>query len=343
MRTTTTSLRKFSRRSSAGVRSDKAIRQPVQISNVLIPIDFSPPSLEAIEFALPLLKRFSANLHLVHVFEPDYTLAAMTAMPLIVPELEVGRRVRRHLKNVAKKYSVDLRGENIHALRGQPFEEICRFARQAKVDLIVTSTRGHTGLKHLLLGSTAERVVRYSPCPVLVVRGVERMKRGANGSRPASAFRKILVPIDFSKCSMQGLDYAKVLAKQFGSTLVLLHSVHLEYYVASDEYARYDLPLLMQQTEKIAKEQMRHLVEKTNWDGIKVETALEIGHAGQQICDRAHDRQVDLIVTSTHGTTGLKHILVGSTAEFVVRNAHCPVLVVPSHERPADTPTRKQT
>lgn len=315
----------------------------MQISNVLISIDFSPPSLEAIEFALPLLKRSGADLHLVHVFEPDYALAAMTAMPLIIPELEVGRRVRRHLKNVAKKYSVDLRGENIHALRGRPFEEICRFARQAKVDLIVTSTRGHTGLKHLLLGSTAERVVRYSPCPVLVVRGVERMKRGANGSRPASAFRKILVPIDFSKCSMQGLDYAKVLAKQFGSTLVLLHSVHLEYYVASDEYARYDLPLLMQQTEKIAKEQMRDLVEKTNWNGVKVETALEIGHAGQQICDRAQDRQVDLIVTSTHGTTGLKHILVGSTAEFVVRNAHCPVLVVPSHARPAVTSTRKQT
>jgi nucleotide-binding universal stress UspA family protein len=338
---TTISLKKFSRRNAVRVRADRVVRKSAQISNVLVSTDFSPPSLEAIEFALPLSKQFSAQLHLVHVFEPDYPLSSLPTFPLIVSELEVGRRVRRHLKDVAKKYKVELQPGNIHALRGRPFEEICRLARQARVDLIVTSTRGHTGLKHLLLGSTAERVVRYSPCPVLVVRGVDRMKQDANGSGPALAFRRILVPVDFSKCSMQGLDYAKALAKQFDSTLVLLHSVHLSYYVASDEYARYDLPLLLQQSEKIAKEQMRDLVQQTDWEGIKVETSLEIGHAGQQICYRAQDQHADLIVTSTHGTTGLKHILVGSTAEYVVRHAHCPVLVVPSRERPDVTSTKR--
>lgn len=142
---------------------------------------------------------------------------------------------------------------------------------------------------------------------------------------------------------MKGLDYAKALAKQFGSTLVLLHSVHLEYYVASDEYARYDLPMLMQQVEKTAKKQMRDLVQRTDWEGIKVETSLEVGHAGEQICDRAQDRHADLIVTSTHGMTGLKHILLGSTAEYVVRHAHCPVLVVPSRERPVIASSKTQT
>jgi nucleotide-binding universal stress UspA family protein len=343
---TTTSLKKFSRRSSTSLRTDRAIRKPVQISNVLIPIDFSPPSLEAIEFALPLIKKFGAHLHLVHVFESDYPLASMAAMPLIVPELEVGRRVRSHLKDVARKYSIDLNAKNIHALEGRPFQQICDLARKIDIDLIVASTRGKTGLKHLALGSTAERIVRYSPCPVLVVRGPDQEKKdGRDGKhpRPALVFRKILVPIDFSACSMKGLDYAKALAKQFGSTLVLLHSVHLEYYVASDEYARYDLPMLMQQVEKTAKKQMRDLVQKTDWEGIKVETSLEVGHAGEQICDRAQDRHADLIVTSTHGTTGLKHILLGSTAEYVIRHAHCPVLVVPSRERPALPLTKTQT
>ena len=198
------------------------------------------PSLEAIEFALPLLKQFGADLHLVHVFAPDYPLASMAAMPLIVPELEVGKRVRRHLKDVAKKYSVELRRENIHAIKGRSFEEICRLARDSGIDLIVTSTRGLTGLKHLALGSTAERVVRYSPCPVLVVRPVDRKKKaGGNGkmTKRELSFGKILVPIDFSDCSMKGLAYAKALAKQFGSKLVLLNSVALQYYVTSDEYA----------------------------------------------------------------------------------------------------------
>lgn len=308
----------------------------MKICNVLVPIDFSVASLAALEFALPLVKRFGAELNMVHVFEPDYLLATIAAMPLNVPELEVGRRVRRHLKDVARKHGIELRRENIHYLKGRPFEEICGLARDAEIDLIVIATRGNTGLKHLALGSTAERVVRFSPCPVLVVRGSNAKKIGrSRRSQRAVTFRKIVVPIDFSDCSIKGLAYAQALAKEFGATLVLLHSVNLQYYVANDEYARYNFPLLMQEVEKAAREQMNDLVRRTEWEGVKIDTALEVGHAGQQICDRAQDRHANLIVTSTHGRTGLKHVLIGSTAEYVVRHAHCPVLVVPSHERPA--------
>jgi len=205
-----------------------------------------------------------------------------------------------------------------------------------KIDLIVTSTRGNTGLKHLALGSTAERVLRYSPCPVLVVRGDDRKRKASHNrkSQRGASFKKILVPIDFSACSMIGLAYAKKLAKEFDASLVLLHSVHLQYYVTNDEYAAYDFPLVMQRVERAARGQMRDLVRQTDWEGIKVKTSLQIGHGGDQICARAKDFGADLIVTSSHGTTGLKHILLGSTAEYVVRHAYCPVLVVPSHERP---------
>ena len=99
----------------------------------------------------------------------------MTTVPLIVLELEIGGRIRRQLKDVTRKCSIKLGLENIHAVGGWPFEEICRLARELRIDLIVTSTRGNTGLKHLALGSTAERVVRYSPCPVLVLRAFDRL------------------------------------------------------------------------------------------------------------------------------------------------------------------------
>jgi nucleotide-binding universal stress UspA family protein len=284
-----------------------------------------------------LTRAFGADLHLVHVSEPDYPFVCMTGMPLIVPELEVGQLVRRHLKEMARKCSIELRRENIHACRGRPFEEICRLARDRGIDLIVAVTRGNTGLKHLALGSTAERIVRYSPCPVLVVHPLrlkEKVERNGKMTKGELGFRRILVPIDFSECSMKGLAYAKALAKQFGSKLVLLNSVALQYYFTSDEYARYDWPLLMEQAEKSSRSQMRDLMEKTDWEGVEVEASLQIGHAGQQICARAFEEKADVIVTSTHGRTGFKHILVGSTAEYVVRHASCPVLVVPSHERP---------
>jgi universal stress protein E len=322
-------------RVSTRSRSESPVRTSLRIRNVLVPIDFSPPSRDAIEFALPLLKFFGAELHIAHVVPSDYPISSLAGLPMVVPEIEIGRRVRRHLKDAAKKYSVGLRRENIHALRGRPFEEICRLAANIDIDLIITSTRGNTGLKHLMLGSTAERIVQHSPCPVLVVPKQDRNPSNGKFARRRMSFAKILVPIDFSACSLKGLEYAKALAAQFGSKLVLLHSVHLQYYVASDEYARYDFPLLMQQAEKAAQGQMRDLVRKTDLEGVKVETLLEIGHSGQQICARAEDFGADLIVTSTHGTTGLKHMLIGSTAEYVVRHTHCPVLVVPTRERPA--------
>ena len=295
---------------------------------MLAPVDFSERSIETLELAAEIAKQFGANLHVAHVYERDMPLTTVMAMPLALPPVEVAPGVRRHLKDVAKNIGVELRPAFIHAIEGRPFEEVCRMARQREIDLIVVATRGNTGLKHLLLGSTAERIVRYSPCPVLVVH--PRLHDGKRALR----FERILVPVDFSECSLKGLEYAKRLAKQFGSQLTVLNSVAFQYYITSDEYARYDLPLLMQQAEEAARRQMRELIEKKDWEEIKVTPSLQIGHAGQQICARAAGQRADLIVTSTHGTTGFKHILVGSTAEYVVRHASCPVLVVPSHERP---------
>ena len=301
-----------------------ARKASLKIRNVLVPIDFSPHSIKALEFALPLVKHFGAGLHLVHVYTREHPMAALAAVPLVMPEAEMSRSAHRRLTNVARKFAIKPPEKNFHVLKGRPFEEICRLARKSSIDLIVIATRGNTGFKHFALGSTAERVVRYSPCPVLVVRQQKKFSAQPPG------FRKILVPIDFSECSMKGLAYAQAFAAEFKSTLVLLHSVHFQYFVASDEYARYDLPLLLQQAEQAARERMRDLVRKTDWKGLNVETSLEAGHAGQQVCDGAWGRDVDLIVTSTHGTTGLKHVLLGSTAEYVVRHAACPVLVVPT-------------
>lgn len=301
----------------------------LKLRRVLVAIDFSPASREALAFALPLIKEFQAELHLAHVFAADYPLSSMAALPLIVPEIEVESRVRSHLERVAETEAAVIRRENVHALKGRPFEEIGRLARALRIDLIVTATRGRTGLKHLALGSTAERLVRHAPCPVLVVH-----PRGGAVKRRRPSFQKILVPTDFSACADKGLAYARALARKFGARLTLLNSVDLHYYSTNPEFILYDLPPLLAASEESARDQMQELVKGTNWDGIAVETILESGHAGEQICRQAEKGGAELIVTSTHGKTGLAHIFIGSTAEYVVRHAPCPVLVVPSHPRP---------
>ena len=329
-----TATKKTRRQVSTRAKAGKGGRKFWPIHRVLVPIDFSPLSLEAIEFALPLLRLSGAELHLAHVVPPGYPISSLSDLPMVDPEIEIHRRICQHLIDAAKSYPVELSPKNVHALMGRPFEEICRLAGNIAIDLIVTSTRGNTGLKHLFLGSTAERIVRYSPCPVAVVRRPDRTPDESKSTHRSFGFEKILVPIDFSPCSLEGLEYAKTLAVHFGSKLMLLHSVYLEYAAPSDQYPLYDFPMLMPQVQKAARAQMQDFVHKTDWKGVEVEQSLQIGHAGQQICARAEEFGADLIVTSTHGTTGLKHLLIGSTAEYVVRHAPCPVLVAPNHKRP---------
>ena len=304
-------------------QTSKSNEQALQIRHVLVPLDFSAPSLQAIEFALPLIKRFGADLQLVHVVAIDHPFTGLVGMPFVLPELEMSDSAREQLKDLARKYDIDLRPEFLHVLKGRAFEEICRLSQTAAIDLIIIATRGNTGLKHLALGSTAERVVRHSLCPVLVTHGGKPFD-------PAVGFSRILAPTDFSDCSTKGVEYANAFAKQFNAKITLLNSVHFEYYVASDECARYDLPRLMQHADGFARDQMRALVENTNWEGVEVDTTLQSGHPGQQICEYARDQDMDLIVISTHGSTGLTHLLLGSVAEYVVRHAQCPVLVVPT-------------
>jgi nucleotide-binding universal stress UspA family protein len=201
-------------------------------------------------------------------------------------------------------------------------------AREIDADLIVLATRGYSGLKHLLLGSSAERVVRNAPCPVLVVR---KRKQKAKPNRQAFAIRTILVPTDFSQCSLVGTEYAAFLARKFGAILRLFHAMYpYTNYVFVDR-AGVRLSGLAEAVEETARQEMDALKQMDFLGGLIVEADLLPGPAVDEICAAAGSPDVDLIVTSTHGRTGLKHALIGSVAEHVVRYAKRPVLVVPSH------------
>jgi nucleotide-binding universal stress UspA family protein len=218
----------------------------------------------------------------------------------------------------------------IHLQEGaSAFHEICRLAQQIPADLIIMPTHGYTGFRHVFLGSTAERVVQHSPCPVFIVR--EKKQRSKTGE--GLSIGTILVPVDFSRCSREGLQYAIWFAKKFGARIILLHATYLGYIYSSEGTALYDIPALQEAARKNAARQMRKLVRTVNFGGVKFETVLTESSPALDICAFARDHDVDLIITSTHGLTGLQHVLIGSIAEKVVRHAPCSVLVVPSHPK----------
>jgi len=240
-------------------------------------------------------------------------------------EQDVERSVLKELQSVARERGVSA---TCHVLNGAPtFDEICRFAQTIPADLIVMPTHGRTGLKHVFLGSTAERIVQHSSCPVLVRRTSDAQSNNGSPFR----IKTILVPVDFSDCSKEGLDYAIGFAQEFGAKIILVHVTYLGYVYSSEGTAIYDIPGLQKAARKTAERKMRELVRTVNFGAVKFETAFTNGSPVIDICAFAKDHDVDLIITSTHGFTGFTHVLIGSTAEQVVRHAPCSVLVVPSH------------
>lgn len=138
---------------------------------ILFPTDFSEHSRAAIPHLLHWRDLEDAELHLVHVLEVGAMLADFTWVDYAPRELQEQRQERAEHELQSLRDELGLPpSTKLAVLHGAPFEEITQYAREQDVDLIVMATHGRTGLSHLLLGSTTERVVRHAPCPVLTVR-----------------------------------------------------------------------------------------------------------------------------------------------------------------------------
>lgn len=141
------------------------------------------------------------------------------------------------------------------------------------------------------------------------------------------ALKKILVPVDFSKCSLKALTYALAFAKQFKAEITLLYVVQ-PYYVPGDYAGGLDYAALEKEIEDSSEQRLNELAKKVIGKKAAYHVLLEVGRPVDEITRTADELNTDLIIIATHGHTGLKHVVLGSTAENVVRHAPCPVLTV---------------
>ena len=163
--------------------------------------------------------------------------------------------------------------------------------------------------------------------------------RPDNSRAAALQLRRILLPTDFSRCANYALPYAASIARATGATIICVHVV--EPIVPAVGYSGLAEPMpiadISEQLEDSAERELPQLAECDDFNGLKVEEVIVHGDAAAEIVRVAGEREVDLIVVSSHGRTGLGRIIFGSTAEAVVRHASCPVLVVkppPQEEEP---------
>ena len=140
---------------------------------ILVPIDFSPPSDAALEYARSVAGRYGASLQLLHVAEDPYR--AFYSAEVFVPEIEGLREeilsdTEKRLKDCLRPADVTDFSATADSIIGTPAGSIVEYAGGHDIDLIVMGTHGRGGMSHLLMGSVAERVVRTAACPVLTVR-----------------------------------------------------------------------------------------------------------------------------------------------------------------------------
>lgn len=297
----------------------------IAIHKVLIPTDLSDGSRQASLRAAGLASQFGAEVHLLHVI-------LMAESAPLYPMLSVGSDTKRiydqltenaeqRLAALAEELAVpEDRLKTIVRHGNFAAPEILDYAKEIDCDLIAMGTHGRRGFRHFLLGSVAEEVVRKAECAVATF-------RPEAAAEPAQV-RRILAPVDLSNHSPAVVSHAKSLAELYGAQLDFVHIVAAPSLPAY--YDAYAAPVYsnLEETEVQAKKALEELVESANLEGIPYEMHVRRGIPDQQIVSFAKERESDLMVMASHGLTGLSHVLLGSVAEKVLRQAPCPVLTV---------------
>ncbi len=143
----------------------------IDLDTILVPIDFSEHSKKALEYAVPFARQFKASIDLLYVVEPTIYPADFSFGQVGFPNVEEELRVRGHHELeqlIAKTIGGRVKARAV-VRTGKAFFEIARYAEEEEIDLIIIATHGHTGIEHVLFGSTAEKVIRHAPCPALVI------------------------------------------------------------------------------------------------------------------------------------------------------------------------------
>ncbi len=144
----------------------------LNIKKVLVPIDFSDYSKSALKYAVNFACHFKSEIILIYVVEPviyppDFSMGQI-AIPSV--DIDMDKRAKEELISLAKQEIPKDTKVTTLVKSGKPFIEIIETASNEDADIIIIATHGHTGVEHILFGSTAEKVVRKAPCPVLTLR-----------------------------------------------------------------------------------------------------------------------------------------------------------------------------
>jgi len=294
-------------------------------SNILVPLDGSLLAERALEPALALGRKYRGQVTLLRVPVPE---------PVFIPGMDgyaaysasLAEQVRDgewkdaddYLSAIKKAHEEGDPPLRTQVVAGDVAEVILDTAAADKIDLIVMSTHGYSGITRWVLGSVTEKVLAHAPCPVLVI----------CSSQP---IRKIVIPLDGSELAESALAPGLEAATRLGCSVTLLRAVDElnRFERAQLELGGQDLANRLQDgmmTE--AEYYLGKLIESKPQAGLDIQRVALLGSAAHRVLEYAEKNGFDLIVMATHGRTGLARWVYGSVTEKVLHSAHCSMLVI---------------
>jgi nucleotide-binding universal stress UspA family protein len=301
----------------------------MDIRRILCPVDLSETSLHALQHAASLSRQYHASLTVQHVYVPVFMPVPLLPAPAERTSDEAIARARDSVRSFVET-SAATPGDKPEIVVdvGQPASAILERAERMSADLIVVGTHGASGFERLLLGSTAEKVLRKSPAPVLTV----PPRVHATSKLP---FRRVLCGVDFSEWSRAAAGLAGSVAAESGAVLTLAHVIEWPWPESHDpsfselsaeqqnalaEYRRY--------LEHTARVRLAAFVPSGVSERIRVDCLVTHGKPYVELLRVAAENDADLIVLGVHGRNPIDLALFGSTTAHTVRAATCPVLTL---------------
>lgn len=276
-----------------------------EIRRVLVPIDFSEVSLNALESAIAICKRQLATLTLIHSIENNYMLFTAELGGLsgnILSDLIA--IANDHLNELAKKIRVKHDVVVNHIVRsGNPADETCRWAMQKECNLIVIGTHGTAGFREFFLGSNAYRVVKNAPCPVLTIPGSSSWKE----------FKKILFPVRMVPNAFDKYEVVRPIIEKNGSSLLIAGILKLKFPAGFSEM----------------REHVDHFKNKVVQDNVICRAEVHTcDNVAKKVLAIAETENPDLIVITATLDETLKNFFIGPYTQGIVNHAHFPVLSI---------------
>ena len=295
------------------------------IQTILVPLDGSPLAEQALPIAQAIAERARGQLKLVLVHEPHIFMEPGPAYTKV--ELAMQKADREYLNSVTARVRERL-GKSVSSavIQGLPIAQtLATYIGELDADLVVMTTHGRGGIRRAWLGSVTDQLIRTAEVPILVVRPGEE---GAN--KPGLELREIMVALDGSPLAEAALEPAMQLARLWDAEVsltqivrpIMLNSPHLAFPTGySDQVTGI--------RRDSAQDYLRDLAERLRENGVRsTGSAVIAGLVPETLITMADPKRVSLLAVATHGLGGLKRLVLGSTADKLVRGANVPTLVV---------------